>query len=412
MSEASDKQEVVTTGNRDLATMPFHAALEAYTPNFAAELPNHIPVERFKRTIVTALNMSPDLRQADRRSLFNAAVKCAHDGLYPDGREAALVVFNSRTKNEHGQDVWIKAVQYLPMIAGIRKRMRNTGEVLSATAEVVYRNDKFRYVKGEDPHIEHEPPAIDQERGDAVGAYAIIKLANGETLREVMGKSEIERARAVSKSGQKADSPWVKWWDEMARKTVLRRCAKSAPTGSDLDRMLARDEEGPEMPSLSEIREIPPRPRRQDFTPAAEPEPEEEESEQYEVVDEETGEVGEEDALGLRPLADEPASPEGAEDAAGAEADSPQSLPAAPAAPLSLAVAIQKPRVGAPPDWELTRKALTGCAYNIETLADVAAFRKLNVGTMTALREGDREKWESVNMALADKERTLRGGEA
>jgi phage RecT family recombinase len=406
MSEASDRQEVATTGNRDLATMPFHAALEAYTPNFAAELPNHIPVERFKRTIVTALNMSPDLRQADRRSLFNAAVKCAHDGLYPDGREAALVVFNSRTQNEHGQDVWIKAVQYLPMIAGIRKRMRNTGEVLSATAEVVYRNDKFRYVKGEDPHIEHEPPAIDQERGDAVGAYAIIKLANGETLREVMGKPEIERARAVSKSGQKADSPWVKWWDEMARKTVLRRCAKSAPTGSDLDRLLARDEEGPEMPALSEIREIPPRPRREDFIPAAEPDPEE----QYEVVDEETGEVGEEeDALGLRPLA-EPASPEGAE-AAEAETVHPQSLPTVSAAP-SLAVAIQKQRIGAPPDWERTRKALTGCVYNIESLDDVAAFRKLNLGTMAALREGDRERWEAVNIALADKERVLRGGEA
>jgi len=129
-----------------------------------------------------------------------------------------------------------------------------------------------------------------------------------------------------------------------------------------------------------------------------------------------------EDPFGLRPLgvslshkgadrnADEPASPEEAE-AAEAETVHPQSLPTASAAP-SLAVAIQKQRIGAPPDWERTRKALTGCVYNIESLDDVAAFRKLNLGTMAALREGDREKWEAVNMALADKERVLRGGEA
>lgn len=83
----------------------------------------------------------------------------------------------------------------------------------------------------------------------------------------------------------------------------------------------------------------------------------------FQSIDEETGEVGDEDALGLRPLdvspshegvdrnADEPASPAGAE-AAEAEADSPQSLPTASAAP-SLA---QKPE--SPTKWELTASAI------------------------------------------------------
>ncbi len=100
----SDTHTAVATGTkRELATMDFSEALEVYTPNFQAELPSHIPVERFKRTIITALNLNPDLRKADRGSLFNAAVKCAHDGLYPDGREAALVVYKTKAKNDHDQ---------------------------------------------------------------------------------------------------------------------------------------------------------------------------------------------------------------------------------------------------------------------------------------------------------------------
>lgn len=262
----NDSHALVTVSNRDLATMPLEQALDAYSPNFAAALPSHIPLERFKRTVITALNQNPDLRSADRRFFFNAAVKCAHDGLYPDGREAALVVFNTKIKDAQGHEHWVKATQYMPMIAGIRKRMRNTGEVLSATAEVVYQKDRFAYVKGENPHIEHEPPPLGEDRGLPIGAYAIIRLANGEVLREVMDKREIERVRAVSRSGKDPNSPWAKWWDEMARKSVLRRCAKGAPTGSELDRLLTRDDEPPEMAPPSEATLIPPRPRIEDYT--------------------------------------------------------------------------------------------------------------------------------------------------
>jgi recombination protein RecT len=263
-----------TATNRDLVTMDFVQALDVYTPNFAAELPSHIPVERFKRTIVTAVNLNPDLRQADRRSLFNAAVRCAHDGLYPDGREAALVAYG-------------KQVTYLPMIAGIRKRMRNSGEVLSAIAEVVYRHDHFRYIKGENPHIEHEPPPIDKDRGDPVGAYAIIKLTNGEVLREVMTKADVDKIKAVSRSAR--NGPWATWPEEMWRKSVLRRCAKQAPANSDLGDLMSREDE-PE--DHIEPRVIPSRPTREQFIAAADPEAEtghpaeaDQLPERYDVVD-------------------------------------------------------------------------------------------------------------------------------
>jgi recombination protein RecT len=289
-----DESRELATSNRDLATMPLQEALDEFGPNFAAELPSHIPLARFKRTIITAINSAPDLRYADRRSLFNACVKCAHDGLYPDGREAALVVFKTKVKDRNGNERTIDQVQYMPMIAGIRKRLRNSGEVLSAIAEVVHRHDKFRYAQGEQPVIEHEPPPLDQDRGDMIGAYAIIKLTNGEVLREVMPKADIEKARKQSRAPNSL--MWREFWGEGARKTVLRRCAKAAPVSSELERLLARDDELPELPAPETVEPLPPRPTREQFIaseerpepePVEEPsEPEEEEEEHEEPEDE------------------------------------------------------------------------------------------------------------------------------
>lgn len=279
-----DNHAVAPVGPRDLATMPIEQALDAYAPNFAAVLPPNIPVDHFKRMVVTAINVNPELVGADRRTLFNSCVKCASDGLLPDGREAALVIYRTKVKDRSGQERWIDAVQYLPMVAGIRKRLRNSGEVDSATAEVVYRKDRFKYRLGDGAFIEHEPPALDEDRGDAIGAYAIIRLSSGETIREVMGIKEIERARAMSRAKDAAAGAWVKWWGEMARKTVLRRAAKAAPQASALEKLLMRDEEA-DLPEPAAIEPPPPRPRREHFQLPPMEEAAEEESASYAVVD-------------------------------------------------------------------------------------------------------------------------------
>ncbi len=214
----------------------FELELAEYEPQIAAALPAHISPERFKRVVVTAINQNPALYKADRRTLFTACVRAAQDGLLPDGREAALVIYRTKSK-QTGE--WKDAVQYLPMIAGIIKRMRNSGDVAAVDAQLVHQKDEFTYRLGDDPKIEHKPALAD--RGEPIAAYAIIKLTNGEVLREVMGRQDIEKVRSVSRA--KDNGPWVDWWGEMARKTVLRRCAKRAPVSSDLDEMIRQGDE-------------------------------------------------------------------------------------------------------------------------------------------------------------------------
>lgn len=263
------QQEVSTLGKPQWLALPFEQQLQTFEPQIAAALPSHIKPERFRRVVVTAINQNPDLLQADRRSLFNSCVRAANDGLLPDGREGALVIFNTKApqKDDNGRDQWIKKVQWMPMIQGILKRARNTGELASVSANIVYEKDGFRYTLGDSEEIAHEP-FIGPDRGQPVGAYAIAKLKDGMVQREFMSVAEINKVRAVSKS--KDRGPWVDWWTEMARKTVARRMFKWLPTSSDLSTLFDRDDSmAGEADATPQI--IPPRPTREQFAaPAAE----------------------------------------------------------------------------------------------------------------------------------------------
>ena len=202
-------------------------------------LPAHMPVERFTRVVLTAIQLSPRLLQAERNSLFLACMKCAQDGLLPDGRDAALVPFiDNKMSQDQNRTVW--QVQYMPMIAGILKKIRNSGELKSISAHVVYEHDKFAYRLGDEEMIVHEP-LLDGERGKPRFAYCVAHTKDGGIYREVMTMDDIGKVRSMSKA--KKSGPWFDWWEEMAKKTVMRRCAKRLPQSTDLDDLLRRDDD-------------------------------------------------------------------------------------------------------------------------------------------------------------------------
>jgi recombination protein RecT len=128
----------------------------------------------------------------------------------------------------------------MPMIAGILKKIRQSGQVAYVSAQVVHEKDHFIWKLGFEEDVEHAPPALDQPRGKPIGAYATAVLKDGSRLLEVMSFEEIEKVRGVSRA--KGSGPWVTWWGEMARKTVMRRLSKRLPMSSDLDDAFERDE--------------------------------------------------------------------------------------------------------------------------------------------------------------------------
>ena len=214
------------------------ATLDQAMPAIAASLPKSVTPEKFAQVAKTAIGSTPLLLQcfeSNPQRVITALSQCAADGLLPDNKHAALVPFRIRGKG--GQPDRLD-LTYIPMIAGVLKRLRNSGEVASVNARIVRQNDKFDLVYGDDEKFEHRP-CTDGDPGKPKGAYAIIKFHSGEVYREYMTQEEIQQVKASSRAN---NGPWSGPFElEMWRKTVLKRAAKYCPFADDISTLMDRD---------------------------------------------------------------------------------------------------------------------------------------------------------------------------
>ncbi|EJB02935.1 recombinase, phage RecT family [Rhizobium leguminosarum bv. trifolii WSM597] len=212
--------------------------LEKRLGSFAEALPSHITPEQFKATLIRAAMGDANLLLADRVSFFEAALAAAIDGLMPDKKEGAMVVYNTKIK-ENGKDIWIKKVQWMPMIRGIFSKVYNTGLVKSATVGIVYGGDQFRSWTDDDgEHLFHEE-AEEQDRKVIRRIYAQVVMKAGGCFVDTMRSTDIEKVRQSSKN--KDSGPWADWWEEMAFKTVFRHLSKRLPFSREITPLLDRD---------------------------------------------------------------------------------------------------------------------------------------------------------------------------
>ena len=196
---------------------------EQLTPLLGAD------TEKFIQIACNFLDGKPKLLAANRASLFAEITKAAQSRLFLDGQEASLVPFKDQVKLMVGYK-------------GILKMVRNSGELASINAGVVYEKDTFEYFvdeKGE--HIKHMP-TLGKDRGKPSQTYCIARIKGGnEPYIEVMSEEEVMSCKKVSRAGD--DSPWNgPFADEMRKKTVIRRISKRLPMSTDLN-MAINDEE-------------------------------------------------------------------------------------------------------------------------------------------------------------------------
>lgn len=200
-------------------------------PEFKKALPGHISVDKFVRTVQTAITMQPAIAEAANsrdglQSLMTACTKAATDGLILDGREAALVTFKG-------------VIQYMPMVAGLMKKARNSGDVASIVAEIVYENDHFKYNPALDRVPDHQPDWFGV-RGKPMGVYAVCYLKDQEAkpVVEVMPKSHVMNIASQSRNAAQYNPDSGKNYGEWWRKTVIRRISKYLPSSSDKDEFM------------------------------------------------------------------------------------------------------------------------------------------------------------------------------
>lgn len=199
-------------------------------------LPKHIDVDSFVRTAINAIQTHPQqdkLINSDRRTLFLAIQKGAGDGVLMDGREAALVPFWNKQKQKND-------IQYMPMTQGMVKVARNSGQIVSIFAEVVFEQDRFSYRPNIDDVPDWEPDwkIPPSQRGAPVLAYGVVKLTDGNFVVRVLHAERIMQIAGRSSNTKLYDPQtgpdWQEWW----RKTVIRNVLKYAPKSSELQRMI------------------------------------------------------------------------------------------------------------------------------------------------------------------------------
>lgn len=209
----------------------FKSQMDAQVAEITKTIPAGMTAERFMGIMQTSVLRDPKLLTADRSSLWLSARQCAQDGLVPDGKEAALVRFWNKKMG-------CEVVQYFPMVFGIIKRVRNSGDVSGLVAAIVYAGDTFRHwIDDQGEHVIYEA-SDSSDRTSMTKVFAMAKLKDGTIMVEVMTPAEIERTRSVSRA--KDDGPWVNWFEEMAKKTVIRRLAKRLPVSEASQALIRR----------------------------------------------------------------------------------------------------------------------------------------------------------------------------
>jgi recombination protein RecT len=112
---------------------------------------------------------------------------------------------------------------------GLIKLAVDGGSIRWAKAELVYANDTFEYRGGAQEPI-HVADVFSRERGEFRGVYCTAKTCEGDYLVEAVSADEINKIRDKSAAySSDKSSPWKDWFDEMAKKSAIKRASKIWP---------------------------------------------------------------------------------------------------------------------------------------------------------------------------------------
>jgi len=201
----------------------------------AAALPRHVTPERMLRVCMTAVQKTPQLLDCDPRSLIGCIVQASQLGLEPDGVLGHAYLIPFRNSKTGGTDC-----QLIPGYKGLIDLSRRSGQISTIYAKIVHAKDHYKIAYGLKPVLEHRP-ADDEDPGPVIASYAVAQLRDGGIQYEWMWKREVDTIRKRSRAG--GSGPWVTDYEEMCKKTVLRRLCKMLPVSVEVQRLVAADEQ-------------------------------------------------------------------------------------------------------------------------------------------------------------------------
>lgn len=219
---------VTTTGKKSMQTY-----IKSMEGEIKKALPSVLTPERFTRMVLSALSTNPKLGECTPASFLGSMMSAAQLGVEPNTPlgQAYILPYNNRGVME---------AQFQLGYKGLIDLAYRSGEVEVVQAHIVYENDEFVCEYGLDPKLSHKPAASD--RGEPVKVYAVFKTKSGGYGFEVMSMEDVRaHASKYSKAYGSSFSPWKSNFEEMAKKTVLKKVLKYAPLKSDFVRAVVQD---------------------------------------------------------------------------------------------------------------------------------------------------------------------------
>jgi len=185
-------------------------------------LPSHIDPGKMLQVVLTAITKQPKLLECKPATIAKAVLESSQLGLMPDG------VLGHGYMVPYGTNC-----TFIPGYKGLIELARRSGKVDSIFARAVYEGDEFDYEYGLEPKLTHKDSRLlGNEKGQLVAVYAVARLKDAEPAFDVMHKEDVEKNR--KRSPASTSGPWVTDYDEMAKKTVLRRLCKYLPLSTEV----------------------------------------------------------------------------------------------------------------------------------------------------------------------------------
>lgn len=211
------------------------AYLEKMKPAISQALPKNtgMSAERLSRITLTTIKTNPNLLNCSIESLLGAVLQSAQLGLEPNLMGSCYFIPYKNT------------VSFQIGYRGLIDLVTRKGDVQTIVAKEVRKGDLFQYEWGRHENLKHIP-APEHLRGEIEYFYAYAILKNGGFSFEVMHVSAIEKIRNEHSISYKFDkngsSIWVKHYEAMAKKTVIKQLIKYLPISVDIQEAVSHDE--------------------------------------------------------------------------------------------------------------------------------------------------------------------------
>lgn len=222
--------QVAATGNKP---MTLQDQINKMMPAIKMALPKTITPERFTRICLSAVSGNKALGECEPTTFLAAMMQSAQLGLEPNTPLGQAYLIPYRNNRENRMEC-----QFQLGYKGLLDLAHRSGQIKFIGAETVYEGDEFEYELGLAMTLKHKPAV--SNRGEAKFYYAVYKMVNGGEGFVVMSKQDVIKHR--NKYSKAKRSPWDDNFDEMAKKTVLKKLLKYMPLSTEAASQIATDQ--------------------------------------------------------------------------------------------------------------------------------------------------------------------------